>query len=81
MAYLIMPKGEPDICEGPCQHTDCAYWRELIGRPCSICGEPVAAGHRFNFLTKATFPAASDETVAHAACVWARADARRAEGR
>ena len=50
MAPLIMPKlGEPQTCSGPCEHRDCAYWRQIVGKACVLCSEPVDSGQRFYF--------------------------------
>ncbi len=65
MASLIMPTlGEPDTCNGPCEHTDCAHWRAVVGSPCAICGAPVEAGEAFYFVHNAQNP----EQVEHATC-------------
>ena len=50
MAYLIMPTlGEPQTCDGACWHTDCAFWRQIVGSACILCSEPVTSGQRFHF--------------------------------
>ena len=48
MAFGIMPKlGEPETCDGPCKHRDCAATRAMVDSPCGICGEPIRSGDRF----------------------------------
>lgn len=50
MAALVMPTlGEPQTCDGPCHHRDCAYWQRIVGKACVLCGEPVTSGQRFHF--------------------------------
>ena len=50
MAAIIMPTlGEPQTCDGPCHHRDCTYWRQIVGKACVLCSEPVNSGERFHF--------------------------------
>ena len=50
MAALVMPTlGEPQTCDGPCHHRDCAYWQRIVGKACVLCGEAVDSGQRFHY--------------------------------
>ena len=63
MAYLIMPTlGEPMTCDVPCAHKDCAWWRSIVGSPCTICTQPVEAEDRFHY------DAPPNDAVMHARC-------------
>ena len=48
MAYSTVPhKGEPTMCEQPCDHKDCKLWREFFDSKCEICGKPFEEGQRY----------------------------------
>jgi len=71
MGYLFVPdlKDEGQVCQSPCQHTDCAklkaFWPEA---KCEICGDPMKAGQAyFN----------EGAGVAHAGCVYDRETIRQ----
>lgn len=34
------------MCLEPCEHTDCAAWREKSKKPCPLCGELFQAGRQ-----------------------------------
>ena len=47
-------------CKEACAHRDCAWQRETIARPCSLCGQSVGFGRLFYEY---------DGDVAHRACL------------
>jgi len=71
MGYLVVPdiKDEWQVCQGDCQHTDCAalraFWPDA---KCAICGEPMKAGQSYFNEGKG---------VAHAGCVYDRETKRQ----
>jgi len=45
MAAGIMPAmQEPQVCEGECEHRDCASWKAQAALPCALCGKLIEAG-------------------------------------
>lgn len=53
--HAVMPAAtEPAVCAAEdCGHLDCTAWREAIGAPCALCGDPVQPGHTYeaDFVT------------------------------
>jgi len=52
MGYAIVPdlKDERVVCQGPCQHRDCAAVRaEWTDATCAICGKPMLPGQKFYY--------------------------------
>ncbi len=71
MGYLFVPdvKDEAQVCQAPCQHTDCAKLKAFWpGAKCGICGDPMKAGQAY-------FNEAAG--VAHAGCVYDRETKRQ----
>ena len=67
MGYgIVPPKGEPTICEGECNHRDCAAWHKFFDTPCPICKKPLEPGQKFFFVSRGT------HLGEHALCVWER---------
>lgn len=68
MGWSIMPEvGGEFVCADGCDHSDCAYWRKTIGRPCAICAQPIDGGEKYY---------GADNGMEHALCVWEREEAR-----
>ena len=58
--------GEPDICEGACQHPDCAERRSFVAMPCITCGAAIGEQAKYFRL--------DGGGAEHAACRWALED-------
>ena len=68
MGYGIVPhKGEPTICEKPCDHKDCKLWREFFASKCKVCGKPFEEGQTYYQVGRGHKPKEGGEWV-HAAC-------------
>lgn len=74
MAYMVVPTGrEPDTCETPCQHRDCAAHRRLLADACPLCGATFQPGDK---VTRSGD--ADADPLAHLVCVDERAQKDRA---
>lgn len=58
---------EPDVCERPCEHHDCATQRRFIAATCVTCGAAIGEDAKYYRL--------DDGTAEHAACRWRIEDA------
>lgn len=68
MAYGIVPhKGEPTMCEQPCDHKDCKLWREFFVSKCEICGKTFEEGQRY-YQTEPRRKLKDERRWVHAAC-------------
>ena len=68
MAYGIVPhKGEPTMCEQPCDHKDCKLWREFFASKCEVCGKPFEEGQTY-YQTEPGRKLKPGRRWVHAAC-------------
>lgn len=80
MGYLIVPhKGEPTMCDHPCDHKDCALWREFFNSKCEICGKPFEEGQRY-CQTESGRKLKDERRWVHAACEEERIEKERFRG-
>lgn len=76
MGYAVVPDitDESVVCQGGCQHTDCAQNRAEWGdAKCAICGEPMLPGQAYYMHGDRN---AQPRQHAHAGCVWDEAERR-----
>ena len=68
MGYGIVPniKDEKIVCQGPCQHRDCAANREQFTKNCNLCNKPMLPGDAFYYD--------DNNNPQHAHCVWDEAE-------
>ncbi len=69
MGWAIFPdlKDPEFMCQEPCCHSDCDYWRR-VGTSCRICEQEIVAGEKYM---------QDDEGFVHAVCVWQKEEARQ----
>ena len=63
MSWMMSGRlGEPDICEGGCQHPDCAERRRFVAAACITCGATIGEQAKYFRM--------DGGAAQHATCRW-----------